>query len=84
MLNTRLASRVKPDWDARQWDTVPLILSQNVVKDAYNERVAHAFAAKTGRTLHYYYAVDRHRKVVIKDPNLRSHLQQMSSGTTNQ
>ncbi|PBK96246.1 hypothetical protein ARMGADRAFT_859243, partial [Armillaria gallica] len=59
LLNMQLASRVKPDWDAHEWNMVPLILSQNVVKDAYNEQAAHAFAAKTGRTLHYYYAVDR-------------------------
>ncbi|KAF9031625.1 hypothetical protein BJ165DRAFT_1303625, partial [Panaeolus papilionaceus] len=44
------------DWS--QWRDAPIIVSDNVQKDALNEKATHAFASRTGRDLHYYYSLD--------------------------
>ncbi|KAK0437116.1 uncharacterized protein EV420DRAFT_1250354, partial [Desarmillaria tabescens] len=49
---------VKLDWNSEEWENAPLIVSENAVKDAYNDRAARSFADRTGRQLHYYYSVD--------------------------
>ncbi|KAI0038800.1 hypothetical protein FA95DRAFT_1471185, partial [Auriscalpium vulgare] len=58
LLNTRLLERAAPDWAAREWQSAPMIVAENVVKDALNQRAALAFAERTGRPLHWYHAVD--------------------------
>ncbi|KAK0452781.1 uncharacterized protein EV420DRAFT_1273710 [Desarmillaria tabescens] len=55
-----IADRVRPDWTSKEWLASPLIVSENAVKDAFNRRATEAFAARTGRKLHYYYADDMH------------------------
>ncbi len=40
--------------------------------------------SEQGRSLHYYYAADLHRGKVIGDSDLRTHLQNLTSGTTSQ
>ncbi|KAI0038038.1 hypothetical protein FA95DRAFT_1470773, partial [Auriscalpium vulgare] len=47
-----------PDWTAPEWQSAPMIVAENVVKDALNQRAAIAFAERTGRPLHWYHAVD--------------------------
>ncbi|THU97714.1 hypothetical protein K435DRAFT_621622, partial [Dendrothele bispora CBS 962.96] len=49
---------VKPDWCSQEWSTAPLIVSENATKDTVNIHAAEAFARRTGRELHWYYATD--------------------------
>ncbi|THU84818.1 hypothetical protein K435DRAFT_620388, partial [Dendrothele bispora CBS 962.96] len=50
--------RVQPDWCSPEWSNAPLIVSENATKDAVNIYAAQAFARRTGRKLHWYYATD--------------------------
>ncbi|KAJ7154990.1 hypothetical protein C8R43DRAFT_864652, partial [Mycena crocata] len=58
LLQTRLARNVDINWRGDQWNTAPVIVAENAMKDALNTRMAHDFAAATGQPLHYYYCVD--------------------------
>ncbi|THU92916.1 hypothetical protein K435DRAFT_622394, partial [Dendrothele bispora CBS 962.96] len=40
------------------WRAAPIIVAENRVKDAINIQASEAFARRTGRTLHWYYALD--------------------------
>ncbi|KAJ7177009.1 hypothetical protein C8R46DRAFT_836617, partial [Mycena filopes] len=40
------------------WKNAPVIVAQNAMKDALNIQMAHDFAVSSGRTLHWYYAID--------------------------
>ncbi len=84
LLNTRLLSKVRPSWTEECWTNAPMIVSENAVKDAVNDKAAHAFASRVGRSVHYYYASDSHRGEDIRDPALRDHLHGLTSGTTSQ
>ncbi len=75
---------MEPDWSSKEWLTAPLIVTENAVKDAFNQRATEAYAERTGQTLHYYYAADIHRGKIIGDGDLRTHLQNLTSGTTSQ
>ncbi|KAJ3916322.1 hypothetical protein F5877DRAFT_10079, partial [Lentinula edodes] len=50
--------RTGPNWCDAKWENTPTIVSSNRVKDMINERSAAAFARRTGRPLHWYYASD--------------------------
>ncbi|KAK0184660.1 hypothetical protein F5146DRAFT_938344 [Armillaria mellea] len=65
---------IKPDWLQKPWSTMPVIVPQNNVKDAFNEHMAHRFAEEHGRELHYYYALDSHKRLPITDHALQDHL----------
>ncbi|KAH7924617.1 hypothetical protein BV22DRAFT_993914, partial [Leucogyrophana mollusca] len=58
LLNTRLVSNVKPDWEPSGWSNAPIIVSSNDVKDKLNARATAEFAYRTGRKLHWYYCCD--------------------------
>ncbi|KAH7909207.1 hypothetical protein BJ138DRAFT_986573, partial [Hygrophoropsis aurantiaca] len=58
LLNTRLVSRVRPNWTSPGWLDAPVIVSDNDVKDKINERAAIEFAHRVGRPLHWYYCTD--------------------------
>ncbi|KAF9037308.1 hypothetical protein BDZ89DRAFT_902776, partial [Hymenopellis radicata] len=58
LLNTRLISRTNPDWTDPKWKSAPIIVSGNATKDLLNQQATHAYARKSGRPLHYYYADD--------------------------
>ncbi|PBK86010.1 hypothetical protein ARMGADRAFT_860313, partial [Armillaria gallica] len=47
-----------PDWNLPEWRNALLIVSENAVKDAYNDHAAHTYVARNGRLLHYYYSLD--------------------------
>ncbi|PBK87947.1 hypothetical protein ARMGADRAFT_887853, partial [Armillaria gallica] len=50
-LNQQLAENIQPDWSSKEWATAPLIVTENAIKDAYNQRATEAFAQRTGRAL---------------------------------
>ncbi|KAK7445783.1 hypothetical protein VKT23_014779 [Stygiomarasmius scandens] len=81
LLKTRLASRVQPDWSSKTWATAPLVVSENAVKDAANVEAVKAFAMRTGRPLHWYYASHTHSELDFGNAALREKL--CSSKTTN-
>ncbi|KAJ6557444.1 hypothetical protein B0H19DRAFT_876272, partial [Mycena capillaripes] len=58
LLNTRVLSNISVDWTAEEWRQAPVIVSDNATKDAFNVKAAYAFAKRTGRPLHWYYAAD--------------------------
>ncbi|KAI9059615.1 hypothetical protein FKP32DRAFT_1531329, partial [Trametes sanguinea] len=41
-----------------EWENAPIIVYDNATKDALNVKATEAFARRTGRELHWYYAVD--------------------------
>lgn len=79
LLNTRLIENVAFNWD--EWIDAPIIVSDDLTKDALNEKAAMAFAKKTGQPLHWYYASDTHHGRDIDDPDLKNFLE-TSVGTT--
>ncbi|KAJ3911581.1 hypothetical protein F5877DRAFT_27864, partial [Lentinula edodes] len=58
ILNSRIISTVQPNWCDAKWENTPTIVSNNRVKDMINERSTAAFAKRTGKPLHWYYASD--------------------------
>jgi hypothetical protein len=84
LLSSRVVNKVKPDWSDPSWAGVPVIISDNEVKDALNEKAAVAFAKQTGQELHWYYAVDKHNSKILEDNELRTKLEKFHSGLTNQ
>ncbi|KAJ6592102.1 hypothetical protein DFH09DRAFT_894650, partial [Mycena vulgaris] len=48
----------RPDWSEPRLRNLPVIVSQNELKDALNEKAARAYAARTGNELHWYHAAD--------------------------
>jgi hypothetical protein len=55
------ASQMVPR-DSQLWQTAPVIIAENAMKDVLNEEMAKAFACRTGQPLHWYYTVDIHSK----------------------
>jgi hypothetical protein len=66
LLNSRVLSRVRPDWRAERLRNVPVIVSQNELKDVLNERAAHAYAARSGNNLHWYFARDARSRSISR------------------
>ncbi|KAH7906697.1 hypothetical protein BJ138DRAFT_1015795, partial [Hygrophoropsis aurantiaca] len=58
LLNSRLLSNVRLDWNSPGWLDAPFIVSENEVKDKLNEQCATAYAKRVGRPLHWYYCID--------------------------
>ena len=65
-----------------QCRSAPVIVSNNAVRDAINRRATEAFAVRTGRELHWYHAVDTHKRTLITDPALIESLEGQHSGQT--
>ena len=63
-----------------KWRCAPVIISNNAVRDMINFRAAKAFARAKGRVLHWYHAVDTHKRAVIMDPALVTTLEAQHSG----
>ncbi|KAF5326514.1 hypothetical protein D9611_000713 [Ephemerocybe angulata] len=80
VLMGRTIQNVSPDWN--MWQDAPIIVSNNAAKDALNERAALAFAQRTGRELHWYYATDTRLRQPIGDSKLRDYLHSLDSGRT--
>lgn len=59
MLNSRIISNAKSAMTDDTWKSLPIIVSDNAVKDALNAKATEAFARRTGREMHWYYATDK-------------------------
>jgi len=68
--------------DDEQWRFSPVIVTNNATRDAINRRAAEAFAEQTGSELHWYHAIDTHRKAVVTDAALIEKLEGQHSGQT--
>lgn len=84
LLTSRVLGNVTPDWSDPAWAGVPVIVSDNEVKDALNAQGAIRFAQQSGQELHWYFATDRQGKNLLSDNALRSRLETLHSGLTNQ
>lgn len=84
LLNTRLLSQAicQKDIKSTVWRNAPIIVADNMSKDALNEQAAIAFARSSGQTLHWYYATDSHRSKPIEDNDLKTKLGALHSGKT--
>jgi hypothetical protein len=60
----------------------PVIVTNNATRDAINRRAAEAFAEQTSSQLHWYHAIDTHRKAKITDASLIQKLEEQHSGQT--
>jgi len=65
-----------------QWRAAPIIVTNNAMRDAINVRATEAFAERTRTDLHWYHAVDTHKKSVITDRALIENLESQHSGQT--
>ena len=81
-LNGRLVDNVKPNW--KDWQNVPIIVSDNATKDAINNRATITFAQNTHAKLDWYYASDQRGGKIIHQETLENYLQTLDSGQTNQ
>ena len=81
LTNSSLRLRTGVD-DQQRWSFAPVIVTNNVTRDAINHRSAEAFAEQTGNELHWYHALDTHRRKPITDPPLIKKLEQQHSGQT--
>lgn len=69
-------------WNLPLSNIVPVIVTDNTTKDAINSDLAAAFAARTGQTLHNYWAVDSMNGATITDPALLQIIDLLHSGKT--
>ncbi|KAJ6555788.1 hypothetical protein B0H19DRAFT_1292693, partial [Mycena capillaripes] len=82
-LNSRVLTRSRPNWNDSDLQNAPVIVSQNELKDALNERAARAYAARSGNDLQWYYARDTRSNGQPVTDVLREHLlSKMHSGET--
>lgn len=65
-----------------EWQFAPVIVTNNATRDEINRRASEAFARRTGKELHWYHAIDTHRKTTIKDSALIEKLEEQHSGQT--
>ena len=84
LLQTRVLGAVQPDWSDPSWRHVPIIVTENAAKDAINASAAAAFAQHTRQQLHWYYATDTRGGKTLTDNVLKSCLENLNSGHTNQ
>jgi hypothetical protein len=83
LLNMRLASNLELDWNSEKWKSAPVIVSENAMKDAFNEEMATDFSRRSGQPLHWYYSVDMHSKNrPIESEELKERLARLDSGKT--
>lgn len=80
LINRTLAKMTAPVDD--MWRSAPVIVTSNAVRDAINVRATEAFADRTGGELHWYHAVDTHKRTVITDAALIENLEGQHSGET--
>lgn len=81
LLKSRVLQEVGLTVDEEWWMAL-VIVSNNAMRDVINVKVTQAFAARTGRNLQWYHAVDMHKRLEIKDPGLIEKLEKQHSGQT--
>ncbi len=83
-LNSKLLRNSPTDFNRPPWNSSPIIVSNNDVKDAFNVEAAKAFAARTNQELHFYYAMDKRSGHLLEDEALKNKLTMYHSGKTDQ
>ena len=84
LLNSRLIATAGEDLSTDDWRGAPIVVSENVVKDAINTRATLAFAERTRQTVQWFDATDTYRGAKIDDPRVREYLLAQPSGKTGQ
>jgi len=84
LLNKRQLKNLDIANENAKWQKAPIIVSNNDVKDALNERATLDFAAQSTREVQWYYSTDVHAGKIVSEPELTNYLQKMNSGKTNQ
>ena len=64
------------------WKFAPVIVTNNATRDAINRRAAEAFAEQQNAQLHWYHAIDTHKRAIVKDTDLIEKLERQHSGQT--
>ena len=64
------------------WKFVPIIVTNNATRDAINRKAAEAFAVQHNSQLHWYHAIDTHKRAVVRDTDLIEKLEAQHSGQT--
>lgn len=67
-----------------QWKHAPVIVTENAAKDALNEKLATAFANRTGQILHWYHSTDRVKGKILTDESVLTELENLPSSLTGQ
>ena len=83
-LNSKLLRNTRTDFTSPTWNSAPVIVSNNDVKDAFNLEAAKTFATRTHQQLHFYYATDKRSGKPITDAALREKLLSYHTGKTEQ
>lgn len=83
-LNARVLKNARPDLSDPSWASAPVIVFDNKVKDALNERAAEAFAIRTGQQMHWYYSSDSWNGHEVSDDAVIDALGRLHSGRTQQ
>jgi hypothetical protein len=68
----------------KKWANVPIIVSENELKDAINVEATKVFASKLSKPIHYYHTQDFRVGVEVTNAELKTLLLDLSSGKTNQ
>ena len=84
VLANRSLQRLTLPNEGADWRFTPVIVANNATRDAINRRAAEAFAKQAGVQLHWYYAIDTHKKAMITDADLIEKLESQHSGQTKQ
>ena len=82
MLRGRCLQQRTDELNNDDWRFAPVIVTSNATRDAINRKAAEAFVAQHGCDLHWYHAVDTHKKAVVTDPALIEKLESQHSGQT--
>lgn len=83
-LNARVLKNAKQDLSDPAWANAPIIVFDNRVKDALNERAAKAYALRTRQQLHWYYSTDTWSGKEVADNAMMNALGRLHSGRTQQ
>lgn len=83
-LDSLLLSACRAEIASPNWINAPIIVADNISKDALNEQAAQALARTSGKTLHWYYATDHHRGEPVQGNRLKAKLESLHSGKTSQ
>lgn len=83
LLQSRMITNVPFPWEKKEWYEAPIIVYNNEVKDALNEKATLAFAQQTGQPVHWYACTDSVEGREL-GPEENTFLMRLHSGETHQ
>ena len=84
LLNLQVISVAEEDLSMNEWQTTPIIISENTVKDAINLKSTLAFTQQTHQTVQWFDVIDTYCGAKITDPCVCRCLLSQPSGKTGQ